>query len=194
MAIPLSVLPDAPSFRDLFATPPILLTRDWFHEEIATPLAVFLGVGGGQLLFGATVRAAPWCEPARPGDFIEGLWERDVVELFLGEPGTPRYQEFNLSPRGAWWTVSLSEYRVRMETRPMPGVRCFSEVDAGGWRAALALPLDELSIRWELLNGGTVNVTAIQGNPQRFVTAADLGGGEPDFHRAERFLSPVLAR
>jgi hypothetical protein len=81
-----------------------------------------------------------------------------------------------------------------MATRAMPGVRCFAESHGDGWRAGISIPLDELTISWSASSGAAVNVTAIQGNPQRFITAIDLGGGEPDFHRAERFIAPHLVR
>lgn len=186
MTVPCQKLSIAATFDDLFRSAPLVLATDWFGEALPTPIEIFLGVNTERILFGGRGDASPWCEPATPGDFIEGLWEREVVELFLGEPGSARYQEFNLSPRGAWWTMAFSGYRTRMMTNPLPGVRCHAASGGRGWRAAIAIPLAELTIAWSS-GSGTGNVTAIHGNPQRFVTALDLGGGEPDFHRAERF-------
>lgn len=172
----------------LFSLQPVVLAHDWFGAPIADPIDVFLGVDRRNLWFGARCGGAPRCADAMVGDFVEGLWEHDVVEIFAAEEGSRRYQEFNLSPKGAWWTAAFSEYRERMPTAAMPGVRCFAEPWGSGWRAAMAIPLDELSIRWDLLRG-RLNVTAVQGEPNRFVTLTDLGGGEPDFHRAEKFTA-----
>lgn len=193
MTIVLSQFSPTATFDDLFCAPPLRLITDWFGRPFAPPLDIFLGMSGERILFGARCEGPPRCDPATPGDFIEGLWERDVVELFLGESDSPRYQEFNLSPRGAWWTMAFSGYRTRMTTAPLPGVRCHAAETAAGWRAAVAIPLNELTIRWSS-GRGTVNITAISGDPQRFVTAVDLGGGEPDFHRAEHFRHPRVER
>jgi hypothetical protein len=189
MTIVLTQLSRSATFDDLFRAPPLHLTTDWFGHPFAPPLDIFLGMSGERILFGAQGAGTPQCAPATPGDFIEGLWERDVVELFLGESDSPRYQEFNLSPRGAWWTMAFTGYRTRMATTPLPGLRCDAAKTPSGWRAATAIPINELSIRWASARG-TVNVTAICGTPQRFVTALNLGGGEPDFHRAEHFRPP----
>lgn len=186
MILPLNLLSPTATFADLFGSGSIRLATDWFGAPLASAIEIHLGLSGDRILFGAHGVGIPRCADATPGAFIEGLWERDVVELFLGEPGSARYQEFNLSPRGAWWTMGFSGYRVRMTTNPMPGVRCFADVVGETWRSAIEIPLRELTIAWSLDNG-TLNVTAIHGLPQQFATVADLGGGEPDFHRAERF-------
>lgn len=186
MTIALHMLSPSASHADLFGSPAVPLATDWFGEPLASAIKIHLGLGGDRILFGAEGVGSPRCADATPGAFIEGLRESDVVELFLGEPGSTRYQEFNLSPRGAWWTMGFSGYRVRMTTNPMPGVRCYADVVGEVWRTAIVIPLRELTIAW-VPDAGTLNVTAIHGLPQQFATAVDLGGGEPDFHRAERF-------
>lgn len=187
MTLPLHMLPPSASLGDLFCSPSIPLSTDWFGAPLASAIEIHLGLSGDRILFGTHGVGIPRCADATPGAFIEGLWESDVVELFLGEPGSTRYQEFNLSPRGAWWTMSFSGYRSRMTTDAMPGVRCYADVVGEAWRAAMEIPLRELTIAWSPDNGN-VNVTAVHGSPQQFATAANLGGGEPDFHRAERFV------
>lgn len=191
MTVQFQKLNIAPTFEDLFRSTPITLSSDWYGRSLPSPIDIFLGGNHQSILFGARGGGDPWCAPAQPGDFIEGLWERDVVELFLSETGSPRYQEFNVSPSGAWWTMAFSGYRTRMGTNSMPSVRCHADAFGSGWRAAMAIPLSQLTIGWSS-ESGALNVTAILGNPQRFVTALDLGGGEPDFHRAERFLPARL--
>ena len=180
------------SFEALFDAPALRLTLDWFRAPLETPLEIHLAADADRVWFGAGCAAPPRCAPALCGEFVEGLWERDVVEIFFGEANSTRYQEFNVSPRGAWWTMAFSQYRTRMTTKPMPGIRCHSAVVGEAWRAAIAIPLRELTISWSC-EAGSLNAAAIQGSPQRFATAADLGGGEPDFHRAERFPRALLA-
>jgi hypothetical protein len=64
----------------------------------------------------------------------------------------------------------------------------------GGWVAAMAIPLDLLKARLDFGKRTRMNVTMIVESPdQRFITAADLGSGEPDFHLPQRFPEIVLA-
>jgi hypothetical protein len=77
----------------------------------------------------------------------------------------------------------------------MPEVATFSDMAAdGAWLAAMAIPLDLLRARLDFGLRSRVNVTLILESPaQKFVSAADLGGGEPDFHQPERFPELVFA-
>ena len=57
-----------------------------------------------------------------------------------------------------------------------------------GWVAAMAIPLDLLRARVDFGPESLANVTFILGQPApRYLTASDLGGGEPDFHRPGKF-------
>ena len=60
------------------------------------------------------------------------------------------------------------------------------------WLAAMAIPLDLLRARLNFGPETRLNVTMILESPeQKFVSATDLGAGEPDFHQPQRF--PVVA-
>lgn len=128
---------------------------------------------------------------ARPGMFQAELWRYDVAELFLADPASGRYFEFNLAPNGAWWSCEFTAPRVRAEETDivMPEVATFADLAAdGSWVAAMALPLDLLKARLGFGPETRANVTMILCSPdQRFITAADPGGGEPDFHQPDRF-------
>ena len=123
--------------------------------------------------------------------FQAELWRYDVAELFLADPVSGRYFEFNLSPNGAWWTCELTAPRVRAEEIDIviPEVETFSDMAVdGSWLAAMSVPLDLLRARLNFGAGTRANVTMILESPeQRFITASDLGGGEPDFHQPGRF-------
>jgi hypothetical protein len=146
------------------------------------------------LWFVATHRRPAELHPqARPGVFQAGLWQHDVAELFLATPGGERYFEFNLAPNGAWWSCEFTSPRVRAEAVDiaMPDVATFAEMAPdGSWVAAMALPLDVLRARLDFGTGSRVNVAMILESPvQRFLSATDLGGGEPDFHQPDRFAT-----
>lgn len=153
---------------------------DWFGRP-ATFGAWFRCGWDGQILnyqFG--VEKAAECDPHPPGSFVAGLWEKEVAEIFVAAPGGG-YQEFNVSPTGAWWSALFSGYRqlVREVTEPPLAVQAHRS--AGAWSV-------ELKVR-PALEVHRLNPTAI-------LTPADpvylcLGhrtGGEPDFHRADNFL------
>jgi hypothetical protein len=119
------------------------------------------------------------------------LWEYDVAELFLADPASGRYLEFNLAPNGAWWNAEFTAPRVRTDGAnvAMPDVQTFAEqATDGSWAAAMSLPLDVLEARINFGPRTRANVTFILESPaQRFLSANDPGGGQPDFHRPERF-------
>jgi hypothetical protein len=168
------------------------IPQDW-HGVPENPAPAFaLAMDDARLWFIAHHRAPAAPHPlARPGKFMPGLWEHDVAELFLAHPESGRYFEFNLSPNAAWWSCEFTAPRTRAEPCEvaMPEVAAFADLAAdGAWVAALALPLDLLKARLDFGPGTRANVTMILGSPaQRFLTAADLGGGEPDFHQPARF-------
>lgn len=168
------------------------LEKDLAGETLLPAAAYSLVMDPARLWFVASHRAAASLHPdARPGGFLAGLWQYDVAECFIADPESGRYLEFNLAPNGAWWTCEFTAPRVRADEVDiaMPDVATFSELAADGtWVAAMSLPLDLLRARIGF--GGTTraNVTMILGSPaQRFLSAADMGPGEPDFHQPERF-------
>lgn len=168
------------------------LDRDWHGEPVRPPVAFCVAVDPQRLWFVASHgRPARLHPAARPGKFTPELWRHDVAELFLHHPGSGRYFEFNLAPNGAWWSCEFTAPRVREEEQDIvfPEVATFAELSpGGGWVAAMAIPLDLLQARLDFGPGTGINVTFILESPeQRFFTAADLGGGEPDFHQPAKF-------
>lgn len=134
---------------------------------------------------------------ARPGIFLAELWRYDCAELFLADPTSGRYFEFNLAPNGAWWSCEFTAPRVRAEELDiaMPEVATFSEMSADGtWVAAMAIPLDLLRARIDFSPQTRLNVAMILNSPaQRFLSAANLGNGELDFHQPHRFTLASFA-
>lgn len=172
--------------------PMLGLETDWFGNPLQPPAAWCLAMDQRRLWFIAHHRRPAMLHPqARPGMFQAELWRYDVAELFLADPASGRYFEFNLAPNGAWWSCEFTAPRVRAEETDivMPEVATFADLAAdGSWVAAMALPLDLLKARLGFGPETRANVTMILCSPdQRFITAADPGGGEPDFHRPDRF-------
>jgi hypothetical protein len=172
--------------------------KDWYGSEFAPQAAFCVAVDSRSLWFIATHGKAAKIHPAaRPGRFTPELWKHDVAELFLSDPTSGRYFEFNLAPNGAWWSCEFTAPRKRAEEVDIvfPEVATFAELAPnGGWVAAMAIPRDLLEARLDFKEGSRMNVTYILNSPeQRFLTAVDLGPGEPDFHRPDRFTPVVFS-
>lgn len=174
------------------------VTRDWDGNAVVPAAGFSLAMDDRRLWFLAHHRRPAQLHPkARPGVFLPELWRHDVAELFLADPVSGRYLEFNLSPNGAWWSCEFKGPRLREEEIDiaMPEVATFSDMAAdGSWVAAMALPLDLLRARIDFGRQTHANVTFILESPaQRFLTAADLGGGKPDFHQPSCFPQVAFA-
>ena len=168
------------------------LAADLFGAPLQAPAAFSVVADSSHLWFIVSHRQPARLHPqARPGVFQAGLWQHDVAELFLADPASGRYFEFNLAANGAWWSCEFTAPRVRAEVAEiaMPEVATFSDLAPdGSWLAAMAIPLDLLRARLNFGPESRMNVTMILESPeQKFVSACDLGGGEPDFHQPERF-------
>jgi hypothetical protein len=167
---------------------------DWFGVPAPDGRRWKLRVAEGHLLFQAAAVGQPTCTTAgAAGAFVAGLWEGDVAEMFLANPKTGYYLEYNLAPGGAWWCCAFDAPRRRVASLPAPplGV-CGSAANEGGtdaWESTLTIPLASLPSELEFDPASTRgNITFCLGRPQRFFTLADLGGGQPDFHRPSRWL------
>lgn len=168
------------------------LARDLAGNDIAPAAGFSVVADPFHLWFIAHHRKPAFIHPkSRPGAFQAELWRYDVAELFLADPASGRYFEFNLAPNGGWWSCEFTAPRVRADDAEiaMPEIATYAEMSAdGGWVAAMAIPLHLLKARLDFGPRTRLNVTMILESPvQRFLSAADLGRGEPDFHQPDRF-------
>lgn len=170
--------------------PMIAIGQDW-HGTACRPPAELALVADPDCLWLLARHATP-AKPhpdGQPGEFLEGLWQHDVAELFIAAADRMTYLEFNLSPVGAWWFAGFVAPRQRAADLPLPQVRteAFAHGD-GGWAAAIGIPLDFLKQHVGWGPDCTLNVTFILNSPdQRFLSATTLGDGDPDFHRPGHF-------
>lgn len=174
--------------------PMLGIHNDWEGRPFDPPAAYSLVADPERLWFVAHhPRPAALHPDARPGEFRAELWKHDVAELFLADPTSGRYFEFNLAPNGAWWSCEFTAPRQRAEQADiaMPDVATFADLAAdGSWLAAMAVPLDLLDARLNFGKGTRANVSMVLGHPEpRHLSANDLGGGAPDFHRPYQFAA-----
>lgn len=174
--------------------PLVPIPHGWRGEAIE-PAPVYALVADPDRLWLVAARGCPGqSHPSGGcGEFIEGLWDYDVAELFLAGPCG--YLEFNLSPSGAWWCARFSSPRVRHNGMPRPQVVAHSRAHTnGGWLAALGIPLNDLRRESVFDEATRINVTMILGSPDpHFLSVSDLGDGKPDFHRPAHF-QPIESR
>jgi hypothetical protein len=77
------------------------------------------------------------------------LWDRDVVEMFLGDDWTNirHYREFEIAPTGDWIDLAIDLDRKSYDKDWRSGWRTVAKVDEGAhiWYAAARIPLKSVS-------------------------------------------------
>lgn len=123
------------------------------------------------------------------GVFQENLWQYDVAEFFLSRANRETYLEINLNADGAWWSRLFVSPRCRAPfDAPIPGVTVNARRTPHSWFAHLRIPRPWLESHHLLEPGCALNTTFIENSPdQLFLSSADLGPGEPDFHQPAEF-------
>jgi len=187
--LPLYKLPFEPDFAKLRAMPYTSFKSDWFGHVPQNAPSFLLACTPTRLLFAGKRKAPPNCDRHQINAFVQELWKKDVIELFLCSDSNSDYQEFNLSPCGAWWSHGFSAPRVpRAHFQRPKGVVCDALCTPESWDVACSIPLAELQITFLLSAASRANICSIIGETQqRFFSWAKLGGSRPDFHLPAKF-------
>lgn len=175
----------------LFEERALLLDRNWDGTRSSLAVDVWLLRDGSRLVFGARIPLSAHCDMGlKRGDYVEGLWQQDVAEFFIAS-ADGRYQEFNLSPTGAWWSMSFSEPRVREESfSPPNGVETLGEIGDSSWQVVLSIPVGDLAVPLEGFGKTFVNLNVIvREDPRIYLSYAKLPGSRADFHQPQSFCS-----
>lgn len=125
---------------------------------------------------------------AERGAFVEGLWDGDVAEVFI-KSAAGRYQELNLAPSGAWWSMTLSDYRKRAPNARRPELLYVdSTVGDGQWEVVAAFKRRTLDV--DITAESSVHVSGMWYRPQAtFLSSHPPAGVDPDYHHGECFQS-----
>lgn len=179
-----------PTLEGLKPTPSIL-----FENSMAGPVDAMARVDiwsdTTQIRVTFEVEATALFDQAvNPGEFHRGLWKFDCGELWLGNPSTGRYLEFNLAPNGAWWAMAFSGVRIEDPSCPPPDCVGIGKVERDKWTASLTTTRAEIRRCLGSDTELTGNLTLVLGgcpdvNPplENFSSLGKLGGVQPDFHR-----------
>lgn len=177
--------------------PGVSLCRGFDGKISNKPVQVVLALDPEQILFHARVDRAPICNHnLKSGEYREGLWESDLVELFIKDDNNNNYFELNLAPGGAWWGCNFSAPRVRISTKHEDLLREInSRTTDKGWEVTVALKRDRLPVSAAFNQSSRGNVSACLGAPPReLLTISPLPGEKPDFHQPQHFAAvlPIL--
>ncbi len=128
--------------------------------------------------------------PGAPGS-TDGLWQHEVVELFVAGPadddGIP-YTEIELSPWGHHLVLQLHGVRNRVAAEPSIAFRACRR--GRRWLGAARVDLALLPPQpWR------ANAFAIHGvgDARRYLAATPLPGERPDFHQPANFPAIAIA-
>jgi hypothetical protein len=161
----------------------VLLDRDWRGHPLDGPHPrVELTKERGEVR--VAVDAPFWGDPApqAPAGRLWGLWEYEVVEIFIAGVG-PRYLELELGPHGHHLFLGLAGVR-RIADDALPLASYQLDVQAERWHAVAtfaAALLPEGPLRY--------NVCTIRGQGEReYRSLVALPGDTPDFHQPQAFL------
>lgn len=162
----------------------IEIVRGWDGEPVETdPVLLAVSVADDRLVveLDAPFHGDP--PPAGPPGRCDGLWEYEVVELFL--VGTDeRYLELELGPHGHWLGLVMRPIRERIDEDVSVELDRRVDAAAGRWSARASLALAAVPrpiVRW---NAFAIHGT---GSARRYLAASPLPGASPDFHRIAEY-------
>lgn len=162
----------------------LVIDKGWDGRAIDGGERVVVGVSAGAALV-VDVDAPFFGDPPPPGPagVTPGLWDYEVVELFVAGPGD-RYLEVELGPGGHHLVLQLDGVRrVVAEGQP---VVFDAVVEGGRWRGRAVIDGALLPARpWR------VNAYAIHGvgDGRVYRAAFAVPGARPDFHRLDCFAA-----
>ena len=167
------------------------LHEDWFGKSIS-PSTFTLAKDPESLWFISIFPGSANIHPAAsPGQFTPELWKYDVAELFMANPKTGEYLEFNLTSNGAWWASKFSSVRVPSALQPDFTTHIHTHHDLTETHhsvVGLQIPVNFLKKEIDFGLTTAANITTISNSPsQRYLSASKLPGAEPDFHQPIHF-------
>lgn len=120
--------------------------------------------------------------PPKPAGPCEGLWEFEVVELFLANRHG-RYLELEFGPHGHYLALGFAGIRRRMAGEII--LHYQADIDGSTWQGRAWVPKAALPPGPGLL----VNAYAIHGvgPARRYLAAFPVPGTRPDFHQPRYF-------
>lgn len=121
------------------------------YPKIKTEVRAFWTDTDLYVLFICPYQALNLFLPAQKEKPRNGLWDRDVVEIFLGDDWTNirHYREFELAPTGDWIDLAIDLDRNSYDQAWRSGWKTAASIDEKSktWRAAARIPLKSVSTK-----------------------------------------------
>lgn len=127
--------------------------------------------------------------PRAPPGSLDGLWEYEVVELFL-LGSDERYLELEFGPHGHYLALQLEGVRnIRQRGMLLPYA---ANIHGARWLAQARVPFDWLPPGLSRFNAYAIDGVSVE---RRYWAYSSVAGTPPDFHRLEAFslIEDVLA-
>ncbi|HSM78656.1 MAG TPA: carbohydrate-binding family 9-like protein [Bryobacteraceae bacterium] len=145
------------------------------YPDLKTSIRAFWSDTDLYLLFSCPYKVLNLFLPAQGGGPRNKLWDRDVVEMFLGSDWTNirHYREFEIAPTGDWIDLAIDLDHESYDQSWRSGWKTMARIDekARVWYAAARIPLK--AVTTEKVQPGTrwrINLYRIEGlgaDPQR---------------------------
>jgi len=124
-------------------------TRFVDYADLKTEVKGFWSDTGLYLLFICPYRALNTFLPAQTSQPRLGLWDKDVVEVFLGDDwkNIRHYREFEIAPTADWIDLAIDLDRKAQDKEWRSGWQTLARIDerAKIWYAACRIPLKSIS-------------------------------------------------
>ena len=124
-------------------------TREIDYPELATEVKMFWTAEDLYLLFVCPYGKLNLWLPPHNESARDKLWDRDVVEFFLGSDWNEirRYREFEVAPTGDWIDLAIDLSRKSYDKNWRSGWKTTARIDpeAHTWYAAARVPLKSVS-------------------------------------------------
>jgi alpha-galactosidase len=179
--------------------PPVCFSTDWqgknADEQRETQVRVLWTAEFLFLRFDARYKSMSVFADAEPSGRRDGLWDRDVCEVFLQPPCSNAgcYKEIEVAPNGYWIDLEIAPGEKR-DLRSALRRRVNIDEANKQWHAVLALPMRSLVAPFEIPTVWRVNFFRVEGAAEpRFYSAwRPTNTPVPNFHVPEAFGALVF--
>ena len=174
------------------------------YKNLATEIRAFWTDTNLYLLFKCPYTVLNLFLPANNTEPHVGLWDRDVVEMFLGYDWTHirHYREFEIAPTGDWIDLAIDLDHNSYDHTWRSGWHTMARIDEARkvWYAAAQIPLSSVSpepvhdaTKWR---GNLYRIDGVGADPQRhFMCWQPTCAGKRDSnHVPEHFGTLVFTR
>ena len=183
--IPAYKLPNGSDFKELCALPLATVSTEWYGNTAWHNCHFAIAKTDEDLLFRVKVDKSPVSDPmAVSGAFTEGLWKFDSGELFICDEQHHCYQEFNLGPRGSWWSATFDGYRRGKSAQSELDIKLFSRSEKNIWESGFILKLNRLKVQPICANVSFVLTKESNSGEleHQYLTFTKFSAEKPDFH------------